>query len=94
MGVMAVPIPLRWTLLLGPIAVEAHLFLPSPAPSSGDFRLSLVVNNTHKFVIFPSASGLGKMCSQDGRARDSKRVGRHLMCSTMDTIIMMSSMYQ
>ena len=34
------------------------------------------------------------MCSQEGQASDSERAGRQLLCSTVDTIIMMGSMYQ
>ena len=53
----------------------------------GDFQLSLVVNSTHDFVIFLLASSLRKICSQDGRASNSEQAGRHLLCSTVDTII-------
>ena len=49
----------------------------------GDFQLSLVVNNTHDFVIFLLASSLRKICSQDGRASNSEQAGRHLLHSTM-----------
>ena len=50
------------------------------------FQRCLVLNSTHDFVIFPSASGLGKICSQDGRASDSERASTHLSCSAMGTI--------
>ena len=62
--------------------------------SFGDFQLSLEVNNTHDLVIFLSASGLRKMHSQDGRASDSERAGRHLLWSAMGIISLMGSMYQ
>ena len=52
----------------------------------GDFQRCLVVNSTHDLVIFPSASGLGKMCSQDGRASDSKQASIHLSGSAMGII--------
>ena len=52
----------------------------------GGFQRSLVLNNTHDLVIFPSASSLGKMCSQDERASDSERASTHLSCSAMGII--------
>ena len=37
----------------------------------GDFQLNLVVNSTHNFVTFPSASGLRKVHSQDGNVQQT-----------------------
>ena len=59
-----------------------------------DFQVSLVLNNTHEFVIFPSASGLGRMHSQVMQASDTERTGRHVSYSTMGIINRMGNMCQ
>ena len=52
-----------------------------------------VLNNINDLVSTLSAPGLGKMHDQDGRVSYSEQAGRHLLCSTVETI-MMGSMYQ
>ena len=54
----------------------------------------LVLNSTHGLVIFPSASSLKKIYSQDGRASNSKQGSRHLLCSAVGMMIVIYSMYR